>query len=111
MHWFIVPDLDGPISGGTQYNRNLLAALVKSDFAVRVLPVREADPVLAGAEARDCFWVDSLYLDRVSALVAKASGAARVGLLLHYLPSLVARPDGPLSASELEALDAADAFV
>jgi glycosyltransferase involved in cell wall biosynthesis len=111
MHWFIVPDLDGPISGGTRFNRLLLEALVESGWPARVLPLQDARPVLACAEATDCFWVDSLYIDQVPALVHTAGGVARVGLLLHYLPSLVARPDGPLGVAETVALDVVDAFL
>ena len=100
MHWFIVPDLDGPISGGTLFNGMLIAAANEVGCPCRLLPIDQARTVLARATSEDLFWVDSLYLDEFPALVRAASPTTPVALILHYLPSLVALGEG-LRASEL----------
>jgi glycosyltransferase involved in cell wall biosynthesis len=117
MQWFIVPDLDGPISGGTHYNRMLIAALKSANVRCEVLSLDRAAPVLARARARarDSIWIDSLYLDEVPGLARAVSPGARLGLLVHYLPSLIAVGEslGPqdLTPNETAALRAAAMFL
>lgn len=115
MQWFIVPNLDGPVSGGMLYNRQLIAALKKLDWACEVLPLDRAATVLEQAAVNDGFWVDSLYLDQLPLLARAARAGARLGLIVHYLPSLVAHGDGiapsDLTSAEATALKAATMFL
>jgi glycosyltransferase involved in cell wall biosynthesis len=110
-HCFVVPRLDGPISGGTCYNRQLLA-----EFAQRaaVCACELASPKLADAlQSAGAVWVDSLYLDRLPELRPRTRG--RLVLIVHYLPSFVALErravSSELSGAEQRALAAADAFL
>ncbi|MEI9938902.1 MAG: glycosyltransferase family 4 protein [Pseudomonadota bacterium] len=109
---FVVPALDGPVTGGTLYNRELCSALGRS--ATRVL-VSELGAAGLGAalEAAGQVWVDSLYLAALPDVAREATG--RVGLLAHYLPSFVAygRAIQPaeLGAEEARALSIANAFL
>jgi glycosyltransferase involved in cell wall biosynthesis len=106
MDWFIVPDLDGPISGGTLYDRLLIASANDAGCPSMDVPVDWARAVVAGASAVDRVWVDSLYLEEFPALVRVAGRRLRVALLAHYLPSLVSRGDG-LGASDLSQIEVA----
>lgn len=106
MDWFIVPDLDSPISGGTLYDKLLIESANDVGCPSMAAPVDRAREVLAGARAVDRVWVDSLYLDEFPALVRLAGRRLRVGLLAHYLPSLVSRGDG-LGASDLSRVEVA----
>jgi D-inositol-3-phosphate glycosyltransferase len=84
---FIVPDLSGPPTGGTAYNRRLLQALRRRGCETLASTLESAlDP----SRARECshHWVDTLYLERLGEL-ADARPGASVGLIAHYLPSLV----------------------
>jgi glycosyltransferase involved in cell wall biosynthesis len=106
MQWFIVPRLDGAISGGTLYNRLLIAGLKDSGCACDVLPIDQAKAVLAKAHGNDGFWVDSLYLDRLPLLARAARPGTRLGLIVHYLPSLISRGEG-IGAADLTPTEAA----
>lgn len=120
VHYFVVPALDGPISGGTRYNAGLIAALERSGISVRVLDVDRARADLVAANA-GWYWVDSLHLDaveRLSTLRSERELEERthpIGLVAHYLPSLVTRGGdvarAELDAAERGALDRADAFL
>jgi glycosyltransferase involved in cell wall biosynthesis len=110
-HCFVVPPLEGPISGGTLYNRELLAALTTFERVRAVeLSAPELDSELGTARS---VWVDSLYLAAVPGLKQRARG--RVGLIVHYLPSFVALGRAASSPElrhvERSALDCADAFL
>ncbi|HET8940154.1 MAG TPA: glycosyltransferase family 4 protein [Polyangiales bacterium] len=104
---FVTPPLDGPATGGTLYNRQLLAAVDDSQqFSLAELPAQvSAEQV----------WVDSLYLAELPALRRRLESTTRVGLLLHYLPSLLSNPQlraaKELSDVELRALEHADMVV
>jgi glycosyltransferase involved in cell wall biosynthesis len=115
MHWFIVPDLDGPMSGGTLFNRMLIAATNQVGCPCRPLPLEKARAALVGAAGEDTFWVDSLYLDEFPALRRAARTGTQVGLILHYLPSLVTLGGGvcasELTSAEVNALQAAGTFL
>ena len=109
---FVVPALDGPVSGGTLYNQELCAALAQS--AIRVVNSELGAAGLGAAlEAADQVWVDSLYLAALPDLVRQKPG--RVGLLAHYLPSFVscgrAVQSEELSIEEARALSCADSFL
>jgi glycosyltransferase involved in cell wall biosynthesis len=91
MHWFVVPQLDRPVTGGTLYNRGLIAALVARGEACRVAALPMALPVLQEAHRTDCIWIDSLYLTELPAIASALGEHPHVGLIVHYLPSLVAR--------------------
>jgi hypothetical protein len=110
-HWFVVPDLDGPLTGGTLYNRELIAALSRAAFPARALDLASARRAFAEAWP-GFYWVDSLYLELFSELRALT---CRVGLILHYLPSLIASGGDLgqvcLSPSESLALRSAHAFL
>ncbi len=111
-HCFVVPALNGPVTGGTLYNRELVAALAG---AARSIALGE----LGFAELRRSLsepprvWVDSLYMDVLPEL--KRAAACPVGLVLHYLPTMVrlgrAARASELSAFEQSALRAADLFL
>ena len=115
MQRFIVPDPDGSISGGTLYNRLLIAALKKADCPCDVLPMDRAATELGSASGSDSYWVDSLYLDQLPRLARVARPGTGVGLVLHYLPSLVAQGEGigpeDVTPSEASALQAATMFL
>jgi hypothetical protein len=87
---FVTPPLEGPATGGTLYNQQLLAALTSLGVAVRRSAL-EATAACMQSWRPDQVWVDSLYLASVPEL-ARAAMDTRVGLLLHYLPSLLAEP-------------------
>jgi len=110
-HCFVVPRLDGPISGGTVYNRELLAELVQR---APLCACELASPELAHAlQSARAVWVDSLYLDALPELRRRTR--ARIALIVHYLPSFVALERravrSELSQEEHRALAAADAFL
>lgn len=115
---FLTPALDGPATGGTLYNRQLLAALIALPESARAGLSFEQCSLdalpLAGLRA-DRVWVDSLYLGELPGLRSHFASAARVGLLLHYLPSLLRAPQlrtaAELSEQERRALHAADAVI
>lgn len=90
-HWFVAPPLDGPITGGTLYNRFLAEALEALGDRVSVVSTVEA--------CEGFPWVDSLFLPRMQG----RWGAAPAGLLVHYLPSVFEGRDA-LEAFESEAL-------
>lgn len=107
MH-FVVPDLRGRPTGGTRYNAQLIDALRARgvDLDVQALEDSETAPSVA-----DLVWVDSLYLHAVPRL-ARLVGDARLGVIVHYLPSLmtegVRRDTHALSDLERSALAASD---
>jgi glycosyltransferase involved in cell wall biosynthesis len=115
MQWFIVPKLDGPITGGTLYNRLLIAGLKDVGCACDVLPLDLAKSVLADAAGNDGFWVDSLYIDQLPSLARVARPGTKLGLIVHYLPSLIALGEGiggaDLTPAEAAALRAATLFL
>jgi glycosyltransferase involved in cell wall biosynthesis len=115
MHWFIVPDLDGPITGGTLFNRMLIEALRESGTVCNILSLATAPAVLTRVAPRDTFWVDSLYLDAFSGLVRAAAGTVPVALIAHYLPSLIVHGGGTspadLTRAEAETLRVAAGFL
>ena len=108
---FVLPALTGPISGGTLYNRELLAAL-RGLVEVRAFELGSSD---LGAALRTAsgLWIDSLYLAALPEL--KRQTPARVLLILHYLPSFVSLSRSPsnseLRGDEREALRCADGFL
>jgi glycosyltransferase involved in cell wall biosynthesis len=113
-HRFIVPDLAGPSTGGTVYNRELVAALGARGAAVDVLDVAAAERALRASEA-GTYWLDTLFLEAVPKLVPLLGPAQRLGLIAHYLPALVRHGAGigraELSPAEATALDLASVFL
>jgi len=103
--WFIVPPLAGPASGGTVYNRELLRELSALGVAIETL-APEAAAVALRAGQEGCFWVDSLFLEQFAALDRENLARRPLGLLSHYLPSLVEHGDALTGAR----LTAAEAF-
>ncbi|MBL4687445.1 MAG: glycosyltransferase family 4 protein [Nannocystaceae bacterium] len=103
IHRFVVPPLDGPTTGGTRFNAELIAALRRRGEAVQTSTSYRDTPSLS--------WVDSLYLPEFPAWAARGS----VGLLTHYLPSLLTHGARPPSESlqpfERESLACARAFM
>ncbi|HET9929971.1 MAG TPA: glycosyltransferase family 4 protein [Polyangiaceae bacterium] len=108
---FVVPDRSGHPSGGTRYNTALLRELGAQGAELVIVPSNELGPI--SASHAEWIWVDSLYLSLVAQLAARARGdwRARVGILLHYLPSLLSSGNAALSGAEHEALQACDALV
>jgi hypothetical protein len=113
-HRFVVPELTGPNTGGTVYNRELVGALRERGENVAVLNVADAEHALRGGDP-GTYWVDTLFLEAVPALAASSSAVQRIGLIAHYLPGLVRYGDdvtrGELSPAEVAALDSARAFL
>jgi glycosyltransferase involved in cell wall biosynthesis len=113
-HFFVVPDLAGPKSGGTLYNRALIEALQASSFPAEAMTVDVAERALFESP-RGVYWVDTLYLEHFERLCERNAHRRPIGLLMHYLPALMScganlRP-AQLSAAEAFALQRADAFV
>jgi glycosyltransferase involved in cell wall biosynthesis len=104
---FVVPDLDGPRTGGTLYNLQLMAALSRRGALV------EQSSLSAATGRTDCqlILVDSLFLNDLPLLRAAVAAPVRVGVLLHYLPSLVRDATSHLSAEERRALSLAEPIV
>jgi glycosyltransferase involved in cell wall biosynthesis len=109
---FVVPALDGPISGGTLYNRELCEALAERGGQVTACVLD--DPRLASLlAAADHAFVDTLYMDALPGLTGFTRGS--LFLLTHYLPTLVTAGRAvdlvELSAAESGALRVADGFL
>jgi glycosyltransferase involved in cell wall biosynthesis len=98
-HWFIVPSPDGPPSGGTLYNRELLRGLSGLGFPAQRLELAAAAGVLR-AGVSGVYWVDTLYLQDFELLWRANQRRSPLGLLAHYLPSLVDKGGG-LQAEDL----------
>ena len=115
MQWFIVPNLDCPISGGTHYNRMLIGALRTARIQCEVRSLDRAESVLTEAVAGDSIWVDSLHLDELPRLARAARPGTRLGMIAHYLPSLVSLGEGlgpeHLTPAEAAALKTAAMFL
>ena len=112
--WFVAPPFDGPISGGTLYNREIVKALIALGVSVkRLAPDAARESLSRGAPG--FYLVDTLYLGELAELRAANHAGRPLSLLCHYLPSLVSKGDALTSADldpdEQRALDAADAFV
>ncbi len=103
-HWFLVPDLNGPSTGGTLYNRELVAALGRLGVAAEPV-MREQVAALKLAVPGDRCWVDSLFLAEFPSWCA-AYPQLRFGLILHYLPSLLEHPEA-LRVEDLSAVEKA----
>ena len=111
QHWFIVPPVNGPLSGGTLYNRELLRELSSLGLAVGALePPAALEALEAGVAG--VYWVDSLFLSHFAAFRQANRQLRPLGLLAHYLPSLVDKSDDvtpeDLSPDEAFALARAD---
>ena len=102
---FVAPDLSGPVTGGTLFNRMLIGALKRIGWSCSVVAPSDAPATLSRADGEDDIWIDTLYLDDFATLSAQAGAGVRVGLLAHYLPSLVRLGDG-LCANELSSAEA-----
>jgi glycosyltransferase involved in cell wall biosynthesis len=109
QHCFVVPALGGAVTGGTLYNRELCAALSEAGCELAVCELGSVE-LASALSAAQRVWVDSLYLDALPELERAAS--CPVGLLVHYLPTMVAlgraaRPS-EIGVAEQRALRAAD---
>lgn len=113
MHFFVVPPKGSGITGGNLYNEFLLQALSARSFSCDHLDVNDARRLMP-ANTRDVFWLDTLYLDDFAEL-RQANGSARLGVLTHYLPTLVRKRSlvvpSELSDTERRAIDEAFAFI
>lgn len=113
-HWFIAPALRGALSGGTLYNRGLLAALRRGSSTFQRVDLKRGLRLLERG-IPGTYWLDSLYLDAFGDLLRARRGGQRLGLLLHYLPALVRRGDAAapeeLSGGEQRALREADVLL
>jgi len=96
-HWFIVPSPDGLPSGGKVYNRELLRGLAGLGFPAQPLELGAAEVQLSAGVA-GVYWVDTLYLPAFESLWRANQGRCSLGLLVHYLPSLVEKGDIPRPA-------------
>ena len=99
----VAPALDGPATGGTLYNRQLVAALRACGTQIDCCALADLSEPTS-----EQIWVDSLYLAELRGLRAHLPQSLPVGLLLHYLPSLLTQPalqrPEQLSAAERDAL-------
>jgi glycosyltransferase involved in cell wall biosynthesis len=85
---FVVPELAGPSTGGTVFNRELVKALTAAGTPHDVLERADAEYALAGAEP-GLYLLDTLFLGSLPRL-ARLSGRGRpLVLVAHYLPALV----------------------
>ena len=111
-HCFVVPALDGPVTGGTLYNRELGAALAGAGCPIAVCELGGAELRRLLSEARRV-WVDSLYTGALPEL--KRAASCPVSLIVHYSPTMVTlgrvATASEISATEQRALCAADAFL
>src|SRR5688572_24324525 len=112
--WLVAPSCRGHITGGHRYNAALVSALAEIGVTGSCLTIEQARSALAVGQP-GTYWVDTLYLGELQEVVALSAGRLVVGLLVHYLPSLVERGDAiersHLSAVELAAIDGASAFL
>lgn len=97
-HWFVVPPLNGPASGGTVYNRELLRELSVLGASVEALALDDAKAALSAGQD-GYYWVDSLFLEQFEELARENLARCPLGLIAHYLPSLVEQGDALTSAS------------
>jgi glycosyltransferase involved in cell wall biosynthesis len=115
MRWFVVPDLDGPRTGGTIYNRSLIRALGAEGEACQTTTLSGLDRLIGRVGVGPTVWVDSLYLAEIPRIADRLAGRATIGLLVHYLPSLVASggrwSDLAWSREELAAIRHASRFL
>jgi len=113
VQFFVAPDMGAIVSGGTAYNHALVHELLRADLPCQMLELAAARARLG--ELSGMLWIDSLYLNSLPELSRAKSAAQRVGLLLHYLPSLLRVGDeldwGDLSDAERAAIDLSDAFL
>lgn len=111
---FVVPPLSGPPTGGTRFNRRLIGALRERGEDPEVLPPERARATVAEPHARTV-WVDSLWMGALPDLVRAAAPSCRVGMLTHYLPTLVSHGEAPpraaLGAEEQAALHHAEGLL
>src|SRR5947207_2057870 len=92
-HWFFVTPLAGPPSGVTLFNGPLMRGLRCMGLPVRGLgPVAVAESL--GDAAAGAEWVDTGFVGHFAALVRANRQGRALGLLAHYLPSLVEQSDG-----------------
>ncbi len=111
LHRFVVPPLEGPVTGGTLFNRELVRALRELGEDVEVL--NGAWPA-ARTSGPSNLWVDSLFIDELPSIAAACSRTERVGLIAHFLPSLLEHPTltpAQLKPGERAALNAAEQFL
>jgi hypothetical protein len=112
--WFVAPPFDGPVSGGTLYNREIVKALTDLGASVtRLDPDAARRALLAGTPG--LYVVDTLYSNALAELAQENRSRRTLALLAHYLPSLVSKGES-VTMAELEddeklALRSADAFV
>jgi glycosyltransferase involved in cell wall biosynthesis len=111
---FVVPELAGPSTGGTVFNREFMRALEACGAAIDVLDLTRAERALAAGEA-GTYWLDTLFLGATRDLSRLTGEGQRLGIIAHYLPSLVrhgaAVTRGELSVDETDALEQADVFL
>jgi len=114
MTTFVVPPLRGPTTGGTHFNRGLYDALAELGHTPELMSMREALQAAEQPAARK-MWIDSLWLAKLPELARRASASCRVGLLTHYLPTLVSHGERPprssFSAEEEAAIAHAAGFL
>lgn len=113
-HFFVAPDLAGAKSGGTLYNRALIEALQAEGFPAEALHLDSGERALIESR-RGVYWVDTLYLEHFERLAQRNAERRPLGLLLHYLPALIAHGSdismAQLSDAEAFSLRHADAFL
>ncbi len=111
---WICPPLDGPATGGTLYNAALLRALAALGVRASAVELDAGRRALRRGIASS-YWVDSLYLAHLPELERDDVTGGGLGLVTHYLPSLVALERVPLrkelSSTEEAALRAARRFL
>jgi glycosyltransferase involved in cell wall biosynthesis len=111
---FVAPPFDGPPTGGTLYNAALVAALSRAGVPCTRVSIDEATRLFDSHEPARV-WVDSLYMDALPELAEHNVERHPLGLIVHYLPSLVDRGEvstgEDLSSSERAALSTARFFL
>ncbi|MEO0468537.1 MAG: glycosyltransferase family 4 protein [Bacteroidota bacterium] len=86
--YFVLPDIKDLPTGGNLYNARLMAAL--SEMGRPARPIGWDRFVMQSQTDDPCFyWVDSLFLDDCQSLPDGIALHRNVGMILHYLPSML----------------------
>nr|WKN34250.1 glycosyltransferase family 4 protein [Tunicatimonas sp. TK19036] len=99
-HWyFVLPEARNQPSGGNIYNERLLAALKQAGKSISIISVNDYINAVQHDRA-GIYWVDTLVLEHLSALLSLRPKQACSLLITHHLDSM-SPADGQSSAALL----------
>lgn len=90
--FFVVPDFSAFISGGNIYNESLITALQALGYPCQTITFSKFEISFQKEEAA-LFFIDSLFLTEVAALLSLPRNGSEIWLLVHHLTSLYPPPD------------------